>query len=102
MHPVPKAVARAAQEVAIRLPRRAQSSADQLQRSLRLSYQHNDARRNVDGPLQRDVYATVGHLHDAMEGPAAESGVTVELVEGGNCLIIRRQCLEVLADACAP
>ena len=57
---------------------------------LRLSYQHNDVRRGVDGPLQRDVYASVTDLHEALQVPAAARGLELHLVDEDECLLIQK------------
>ena len=74
-------------------------SAGQPPRSQRLSYQHNDERRAVDGPLQRDVYDTIVDLHHAMEEPAALKGIHLELDSSGKRLVFRKQLPDVTHES---
>lgn len=88
-----------AQEVRISKPRGAQRSAVDRPVSLRLSYQHNDARLAIDGPVQRDVYASIAELHEAMTAPAAVLGMYLHLVDDdGECLMIKKWLPDVPAD----
>ncbi len=86
------------QEVRISLPVGARHSTCRQIKPLRLSYQHNDVRRGVDGPLRRDVYASVMDLHEAMQVPAAARGLQLQLVDEDECLLIRKWQPDLDAD----
>ena len=88
----------AEQEVRIGLPLPARQSACGQPKPLRLSYQHNDVRHGVDGPLHRDVYASVAGLHDAMQAQAAARGLDLQLVDDDECLVIRKWQADLVAD----
>lgn len=95
---LPKAVGGFTQEVRISMPRGARRSAPGRPVSLRLSYQHNDARLAIDGPVQRDAYGSVAELHQAMGVTEAARGLDLHLVDHGECLIIRKWLPDVVAD----
>jgi len=92
------AIVGVAQEVRISLPLGARQSACGQPKPLRLSYQHNDVRRGVDGPLHRDVYESVADLHNAMQVPAAAQGLELDLIDDNECLLIRKWPPDLGAD----
>ena len=86
------------QEVRISLPLGARRSVCGQPKSLRLSYQHNDMRRGVDGLLHRDVYESVAEFYEAMQTPAAARGLELQLIDEDECLLIRKWHLNLVAD----